>query len=55
MTTVSIDLTIYDDSYVEGNETFLVQLRLSEANLTVLSNATIVTILDDDSKIYFFH
>lgn len=49
---MSINLTIYDDAYVEGNETFLVQLQIltNKANAAILSNTTTVMILDDDSK-----
>ena len=52
-TRVCINISIIDDKLVEGNETFFVSLRFSEASgreqvLLGKPNTTMVTIVDDD-------
>ena len=51
-TTVSFDVPLIDDEFVEGDETFQMHLELiSNANIVFFpSDTALVTIEDDDSK-----
>ena len=44
-------ISILNDSVVERNETFSVQLSTSSAALDITQNSAIVTIIDDDAVI----
>ena len=51
VTCFDIFLNVTEDSIVEDNEQFLLQLSSDDSAVTLLCNDVSITILDDDSKI----
>ena len=55
MTRASHPVPIVDDSNVESLESFAVVLTTAESNVNISDGTAIVTILDDDCKLFLHH